>query len=96
VVEHWRHSAGLEYDPSAGWELRKLTRDIRRRRRHLRFVDHRAALGHDANLRFRHRDIQPGKILHRRSPLLNHRADPIGLQGRAADHYPMLKKSGLK
>src|SRR5947209_15870529 len=69
MVEHRSHSAGLEYDASAGWKLRKLGRDIRRRRRHLRLVDDRAVSCHDANLRFRHRDIQSSKILHCRSPL---------------------------
>src|SRR6266566_9444136 len=69
MVEHRSHSAGLEYDASAGWKLRKLGRDIRRRRRHLRLVDDSAVSSHDANLRFRHRDIQSGKILHCQSPL---------------------------
>src|SRR5205085_8498652 len=55
MVEHRSHSAGLEYDASAGWKLRKLGRDIRRRRRHLRLVDDSAVSSHDANLRFRHR-----------------------------------------
>src|SRR5437868_13164899 len=64
MVEHRSHSAGLEYDASAGWKLRKLGRDIRRRRRHLRLVDDSAVSSHDANLRFRHRHVQPGKILH--------------------------------
>src|SRR6266480_123364 len=64
MVEHRSHSAGLEYDASAGWKLRKLGRDIRRRRRHLRLVNDRAVSRHDANLRFRHRHVQPGKILH--------------------------------
>src|SRR5438552_13335891 len=63
MVEHRSHSAGLEYDASAGWKLRKLGRDIRRRRRHLRLVDDSAVSSHDANLRFRHRHVQPGKIL---------------------------------
>src|SRR5437763_17109947 len=69
MVEHRSHSAGLEYDASAGWKLRKLGRDIRRRRRHLRLVDDSTVSSHDANLRFRHRHVQPGKILHCRSPL---------------------------
>src|SRR5437588_11833185 len=69
MVEHRSHSAGLEYDASAGWELRKLGRDIRRRRRHLGLVDDSAVSSHDANLRFRHRHVQPGKILHVGSPL---------------------------
>src|SRR6266566_940458 len=69
MVEHRSHSAGLEYDASAGWKLRKLGRDIRRRRRHLRLVNDRAVSRHDANLRFRHRHVQPGKILHVGSPL---------------------------
>src|SRR5437763_3236783 len=69
MVEHRSHSAGLEYDASAGWKLRKLGRDIRRRRRHLRLVDDSAVSSHDANLRFRHRHVQPGKILHCQSPL---------------------------
>src|SRR5437016_9799211 len=64
MVEHRSHSAGLEYDASAGWKLRKLGRDIRRRRRHLRLVDDSAVSSHDANLRFGHRHVQPGKILH--------------------------------
>src|SRR5204863_5119208 len=64
MVEHRSHSAGLEHDASAGWKLRKLGRDIRRRRRHLRLVDDSAVSSHDANLRFRHRHVQPGKILH--------------------------------
>src|SRR6266699_2786369 len=69
MVEHRSHSAVLEYDASAGWKLRKLGRDIRRRRRHLRLVNDRAVSRHDANLRFRHRHVQPGKILHVGSPL---------------------------
>jgi transposase len=28
MVEHRSHSAGLEYDASAGWKLRKLGRDL--------------------------------------------------------------------
>src|ERR1051326_4672853 len=69
MVEHRRHSAGLEYDASAGWKPRKLGWDIRPRRRPLRLVDDSAVSSHDANLRFRHRDVQSGKILHCRSPL---------------------------
>src|SRR5271163_3221297 len=69
MVQHRSHSAGLEYDPPAGWNLGQLGRNVRRRRRHLRLVDDIAALGHNANLCLRHRDIQPGKILHPRSPL---------------------------
>src|ERR1044071_1640088 len=92
MVEHRRHAAGLEYDASAGWKPRKLGCDIRRRRRHLRLVDDSAVSSHDANLRFRHRDVQSGKILHCRSPLCNDRADPIGFCRRATHHYPMLKK----
>src|SRR5438309_12095508 len=69
MVEHRSHSAGLEYDASAGWKLRKLGRDIRWRRRHLRLVDDSTVSSHDANLRFRHRHVQPGKILHCQSPL---------------------------
>src|SRR5205085_5826676 len=84
MVEHRSHSAGLEYDASAGWKLRKLGRDIRRRRRHLRLVDDSAVSSHDANLRFRHRHIQPGKILHRWLSSSNDKADPIGFCRRAA------------
>src|SRR5215216_6556726 len=62
MVQHRSHSAGLEYDPSAGWKLRKLGRDIRRRRRHLRFVDDSAISIHDVTLRLAHRDLQTRKI----------------------------------
>src|SRR5947207_5340140 len=92
MVEHRSHSAGLEYDASAGWKLRKLGRDIRRRRRHLRLVDDSAVSSHDANLRFRHRHVQPGKILHVDSPLPRQSRSYRLLQ-KSRDHYPMLKKS---
>jgi hypothetical protein len=69
MLQHRRHSAGLEYDPPTGWNLGELGCNGRRRRRHLRLVDDSAALPDNANLRLRHRDIQPGKILHCRSPL---------------------------
>ena len=49
MVEHRSHSAGLEYNASAGWKLRKLGRDIRRRRRHLRLVDDSAFMRLVAN-----------------------------------------------
>src|SRR5271169_6519948 len=39
IVQHRSHSAGLEYDPLAGWNLGQLGRNVRRRRRHLRLVD---------------------------------------------------------
>src|SRR5207248_6695176 len=94
MVEHRSHSAGLEYDASAGWKLRKLGRDIRRRRRHLRLVDDSAVSSHDANLRFRHRHVQPGKILHVDSPLPRQSRSYRLLQ-KSRDHYPMLNKSVL-
>src|SRR5712671_1262487 len=92
MVEHRSHSAGLEYDASAGWKLRKLGRDIRRRRRHLRLVDDSAVSSHDANLRFRHRHVQPGKILH--CWLSSSMTEPI-LSASAEEPRPLpdLKKS---
>jgi hypothetical protein len=56
-------------------------------------VDDRAVSGHDTNVRLCHRDIQAGKILHGSTSSSNDGADPIGLRGRATDHYPMLKNS---
>src|SRR5271169_1772710 len=69
MVQHRSHAAGLEYDPPAGWNLGQLGRNVRRRRRHLRLVDDGAVSGYDTDLRLCHRDIQPGKIFHPRSPL---------------------------
>src|SRR5271170_555309 len=70
MVQHRSHSAGLEYDPPAGWNLGQLGRNVRGRRRHLRLVDGGAVSGYDTHLRLCHRDIQAGKIFHVRSPLL--------------------------
>jgi hypothetical protein len=44
-------------------------------------------------VRLFHRDIQACKILHGSVSSSNDGANPIGLRGRATDHYPMLKKS---
>jgi hypothetical protein len=80
VVEHRSHSARLEQDPTAGRNLRKLGRDIGRRRRDLRLVDDRTGSGYDANVRLCHRDIQAGEILHGWASSSNDEADPIGLR----------------
>ena len=59
-------------------------------------MDDRAVFGHDTNVRLCHRDIQAGKIQHVGSPLPMDGADPIGLRGRATDHYPMLIDSHVQ
>ena len=69
VIEHRRHPAGLKHDPRAGRSLGERRRDIGRRRRHLHFIRDGAVSVHDTHMRLRHRDFQPAKILHVRSPL---------------------------
>jgi lambda repressor-like predicted transcriptional regulator len=92
VIEHRSHPAGLEDDPPTGWSLSELGRNVC-------CVDGTFALWMTVPFRATTQicvsaieTSKPAKILHRRFSSSNNRADPIVLWGRAADHYPMLKK----
>src|SRR5262249_39202527 len=93
MEEHRSHSVRLEKDPPAGRNLCELGVDVGWWRWGLGCDG--AGSGHDANVRFGHRDIQAGEILHGWTSSSNEETDPIRLPGRATDHYSMLKKCGV-
>src|SRR5215813_13178156 len=84
-------SGGFEQYPPTGRSPGQCGRNAGRRRRHPCLVHNSAVSGHDTDVRLRHRDVEPSKILHMRSPLPT-REPILSVSGKSHRPLPDVEK----